>query len=62
LGTVVLLVAGLIGFWSTIRWVFMGITPFAIIIGLLLLSGLLIVQLMELYNTYRKKLSALNME
>lgn len=61
-GTFALLVAGLIGCWSTIRWVFMDITPFAIVMGMLLLSGLLIVQLMELYNTYRKKLSALNME
>ncbi|MGK6351460.1 hypothetical protein [Parapedobacter sp. DT-150] len=61
-GTVALLIAGLIGLWSTIRWVFIDVTPFAIIIGLLLLSGLLIVQLMELYNTYRKKLNALNME
>jgi hypothetical protein len=61
-GTVALLVAGVIGSWGTIRWVFMDITPFAIIIGLLLLFGLLIVQLVQLYNTYRKKLSALNME
>jgi len=62
LGTVAFLVIGLIGFWHTLRWVFMDITPFAIIIGLLLLSGLLIVQLVELFNTYRKKLSALKME
>lgn len=59
-GTVALLVAGLIGFWGTIRWVFMDITPFAIIIGLLLLSGLLIAQSLEMYRNYQKKLTALN--
>ncbi|GGG92327.1 hypothetical protein [Pedobacter zeae] len=61
-GAIGLLTAGAVVFWGSIRWIFTGIVPWAIIIGFVLFSGLLMVQLMELYNTYRKKLRALNME
>ncbi|MBE7172832.1 MAG: hypothetical protein INR73_19810 [Williamsia sp.] len=61
-GAVVLLIAVTLVCWNSISWVFAGITPLSIIIGLLLLSGVLIMQLTEVYSTYRKKLSALYME
>lgn len=61
-GVGAMLIAVSIGFWGAIRWVFSGVAPLAIVIGLLLLSGILIAHLMELYAAYRKKLNALNME
>ena len=59
---VALLIAGVIGFWSTVCRMFTGIMPLAVVIGLLLFSGIMIMHLMELYSTYQKKLRALNIE
>ncbi|WP_436491652.1 hypothetical protein [Chitinophaga sp. ARDCPP14] len=61
-GAIGLVAAGLIACWSTISWIFSGIAAVGLVPGLLLLSGVLIMQFMELYNTYRKKIRTLNLE
>lgn len=61
-GSLGLLIAGLVTYWSTISWIFSGITTVGLVLGLLLLFGILTMQLMELYRTYRKKIKALNLE
>jgi hypothetical protein len=61
-GAVGLLIAGLTAYWSTISWIFSGITTVGLVLGLLLLSGILTMQFIELYSAYRKKIKALNLE
>lgn len=61
-GALGLLIAGLIAYWSTISWIFSGVATMGLVLGLLLLSGVLTMQLMELYGAYRKKIKALNLE
>ncbi|MEV4883239.1 hypothetical protein MRBLMN1_001722 [Chitinophaga ginsengisegetis] len=61
-GAIGLLVAGLIVYWNTISWIFSGIGTIGLVLSLVLLSGILAMQLIELYGTYRKKMKALNPE
>jgi hypothetical protein len=61
-GSLGLIIAGLIAYWSTISWIFSGITAVGLVLGLLLLLGVLTMQFMELYGAYRKKIKALNLE
>ncbi|MEZ2446204.1 hypothetical protein AB6805_31045 [Chitinophaga sp. RCC_12] len=61
-GAIGLVTAGLIACWSTISWIFSGIAAVGLVPELLLFSGVLIMQFMELYNTYRKKIRTLNLE
>jgi len=60
LAPLVLLIVWVVAFWTKISWVFIGIAPVAIAVGLLLFFAILYLQLRELYTTYRKKLNALN--
>lgn len=60
-GAIVLLIAGLVGFWGAISWAFAGMMP-TLASGLLLLCGISIAQLLGLFRSYRKKLTALNTE
>jgi len=61
-GAIGLFVAGLIVYWNTISWIFSGIGTIGLVLSLVLLSGILAMQLIELYGTYRKKMKALNPE
>lgn len=58
-GAIGVLVAVLAGCWRTISWVFSDIATGGLALGLLLLLFISAMQLKELYNTYQKRIRAL---
>lgn len=58
-GAVAVIVAVLTGCWSLISPVFSGITTVGLVMGVLLLLCISAMQLMQLYDTYQKRIRAL---